>query len=121
MRNMRSLANSALALGALLIFAAPTLAQTSAPSAPAPRRPHLMQDLNLTPAQKMKMQAIIKDARAKNMALRANTALTPAQKKAQHQAIAKNAMTQMSAILTPAQRAKLKAARAANSQRRIAP
>ena len=117
MKNLKLLAKSLLALGALFVLTPSTLAQT--PPAPPARRPHPMQDLNLTKAQKAKMQAIMKDARAKNMALRANTSLTPAQKKAQHQAIAKNSMTQMSAILTPAQLAKLKAARAANGKRRM--
>ena len=118
MKNVTALAKTLLALGALFVFAAPILAQTpAAPPMKRQRRP--MSNLNLTPAQKTKMQAIMKDARAKREALRGNTTLAPAQKRAQMQAIAKDSMAKASAILTPAQLAKLKANRAANGPRNL--
>lgn len=117
MRNLTVLTKSLFALGALFVCSAPMLAQTppKAPMAGRQRRP--MRDLNLTSAQKAQMKTIMKAARAQHQALRANTVLTPAQKKAQGREIAKNTMAQTKAILTPQQLAKLKAERGAATRR----
>lgn len=119
MKNLTTLAQSLPALGALFVFAAPTLAQKPTPPPTQRQRRPATNGMNLTPAQKTKMQALMTNARAKSLAIRDNATLTPAQKRTQMQAISKEYMAKINAILTPAQLAKMKANRAAYQKNRM--
>ncbi|MGI4788672.1 MAG: Spy/CpxP family protein refolding chaperone [Janthinobacterium lividum] len=74
----------------------------------------LATELNLTDAQKAQMKPILMSARQQSKAIKDNTALSDADRKAQLKDLRKSTRTQMMAVLTPAQRAQLKAIRQAN-------
>lgn len=77
-------------------------------------------DLNLTDDQKAQIKKIHEDAKAKADAVKADTALTDADKKAKFRAIRKSAMADSKKVLTAEQQAqleqKMKERRAAKSQ-----
>lgn len=70
-----------------------------------------MSRLNLTDAQKAQIKPILKDAREKVKALRADATLTPEQKKTQARAVRKETREKVAALLTPDQREKARALR----------
>lgn len=104
-----------LTLGALFAVAAPTLAQTPAPTTPAPpakpasHLPKYLADVTLTPEQTEKVHAIQKTNGAQAKAVRADATLTEDQKKAKLADIKKETRAQIIALLTPEQKAKVKA------------
>lgn len=103
---------AALALGSLLAFgfAARAQDQTNSPPARGQRgaqlREHLAkvaQELNLTDEQKSKVRAVLQEDREKLQALRADTSLTPAQRKTQLKQIRDDINAKMKGILTAEQ------------------
>ncbi len=103
-----------LSLAALFAFAAPTLAQTPAPTTPAPakhaaRLPKWLAEVTLTPEQTEKVHAIQKTSATQAKAVRDDAKLTDDQKKAKLKDIKKDTKTQILALLTPEQKAKVKA------------
>jgi Spy/CpxP family protein refolding chaperone len=99
------------------------VAQAPAPQSPAPsahkhhdRDPHraamkLSKRLNLTPDQTAKVEPIIADRQQKISALKANTQLTPEDRKKQIHAIHQETEQQLAGILTPDQLQQLKSMR----------
>jgi Spy/CpxP family protein refolding chaperone len=99
------------------------VAQAPAPQSPAPsahkhhdRDPRraamkLSKRLNLTPDQTAKIEPIIADRQQKISALRANTQLTPEDRKKQVHAIHQETEQQLAGILTPDQLQQLKSMR----------
>jgi Spy/CpxP family protein refolding chaperone len=65
-------------------------------------------DLNLTDDQKAQIKKIHEDAKAKADAVKADTTLSDADKKAKFREIRKSAMTESKKVLTAEQRAQLK-------------
>jgi len=63
----------------------------------------MLRGLNLTDSQKSQLKPIWQQQHQQMQALRANTSLTPEQKKAQAQEIRKNTLAQVNGILTPEQ------------------
>ena len=111
MKSTRTLLITALAAGALLAGSSALLAQnaTNPPTAgdhgPSMKgRPNLAKQLDLTDAQKPKVEAIMKSTMEKNRAVREDASLTPEEKKAKAKAIHEDAATQMKAVLTPEQK-----------------
>lgn len=119
---------SLLALG-IVAAALPSMAAATTPEAatPAPRahlrrgarlmrraaiRRHVIQKLGLTDAQKAQLKAARASTVAAVKAIRADTTLTPEQKKAKVRETLQSARTQMRSALTPDQQAKLDQLRA---------
>jgi periplasmic protein CpxP/Spy len=65
-----------------------------------------VKQLNLTDEQKPKYDAIMKGAADKGRTLRADTSLTPEEKKAKAKALREETATQLKGVLTPEQFAK---------------
>lgn len=63
--------------------------------------------LNLTPAQRTRIETIQADAMKQRTAIMSNTKLTPEQKKTQMGPLLMSMMKKMEAVLTPAQKATL--------------
>ena len=103
------------ALGALFAVAAPTLAQTPAPTKPAKHEKHAaklpkyLADVALTSEQTEKFQVIHKASAAQAKAVRADAKLTADEKKAKLAEIKQDTRAQVIALLTPEQKAKVKA------------
>ncbi len=72
----------------------------------------MSQELGLTPAQKGKLETMMKANRDKMRSIRESKSLTPDQKKSQMKAQRESSMARMKAVLTPAQLAKLAAMQA---------
>ncbi|ADV82168.1 hypothetical protein [Terriglobus saanensis] len=70
---------------------------------------HLSKKLGLSPDQTAKLEPILADRQQKMQALRADTSLTPDQRKQQRHAIGKDSQEQLTGILTPEQMQQLKA------------
>ena len=92
--------------------------QTDAPAAQHERHhapdPHKMamrmsKKLGLSPDQTAKIEPVLADRQQKVQALRADTSLTPDQRKQQMHAIAKDSQEQLAGILTPEQMQQMKA------------
>ncbi len=64
--------------------------------------------LGLTDAQKTQMKPILQSARTQAKAVKADTSLSPADRKSKLQAIRKSTMTQIRPLLTPAQKQELR-------------
>ena len=101
---------AALAAGALLVGSSSLRAQDSTNTPPAGEhapgmkgRPNIAKQLDLTDAQKPKVQEIMKGATEKRKALREDTSLTPEEKKAKGKTLMEDTSTQMKAVLTPEQ------------------
>ena len=113
MKSPKTLLIATLAAGALLASTGALLAQ-NAPDAPpagekAPgvkSRQNMAQALNLTDEQKPKVQEIMKKAMEKRKELRADTSLTPEEKKAKNKEIQENIAKELKVVLTPEQYAK---------------
>ena len=114
MKTAHFAAKSLLTLAGLFAIAAPTLAQTPAPTAPvkaakhAMRLPKYLEDVTLTQEQTEKVHAIQKTAAEQAKTVRDDAKLTDDQKKAKLKDIKKDAKTQILALLTPEQKAKVK-------------
>ena len=67
----------------------------------------LMQELNLTDAQKAQLKPIMQDQKAQMKALKEDTTLTPEAKKAKFKALRAESEAKIDAILTPDQQKKL--------------
>jgi periplasmic protein CpxP/Spy len=113
MKSTKTMLIAALAAGALLTGSSALRAQDATNTPPAGEhgpgmkgRPDLVKQLDLTDAQKPKVEAIRKSAMEKGRALREDTSLTPEEKKAKAKAIRDDTATQMKAVLTPEQFAK---------------
>ena len=101
---------AALAAGALLVGSSSLRAQDSTNTPPAGEhgpgmkgRANIAKELDLTDAQKPKVQEIMKSATEKRKALREDTSLTPEEKKAKGKTLMEDTSTQMKAVLTPEQ------------------
>jgi periplasmic protein CpxP/Spy len=70
---------------------------------------HLSKKLGLSADQTAKLEPILADRQQKVQALRADTSLTPDQRKQQMRAIGKDSQEQLAGILTPEQMQQLKA------------
>ena len=110
MKSTKTMLIAALAAGALLTGSSALRAQEATNTPPAGEhgpgmkgRPDLAKQLDLTDAQKPKVEAIRKSAMEKSRALREDTSLTPEEKKAKAKAIRDDTATQMKAVLTPEQ------------------
>lgn len=104
---------AALAAGTLLASTSALLAEDSPSTPPTGEKHHEMKGhanlgkaLNLTDEQKPKVQEIMKKAMEKRKEVRADTSLTPEEKKAKYKEIQKEIGTQLKAVLTPEQYAK---------------
>jgi Spy/CpxP family protein refolding chaperone len=113
MKSTKTLLIAALAAGALLAGSSALRAQDATNTPPAGEHspgmkshPDLAKQLDLTDAQKPKVEAIRKNATEKGRALREDTSLTPEEKKAKAKAIREDTATQMKGVLTPEQFAK---------------
>ena len=113
MKSTKTLLIAALAAGALLAGSSALRAQDATNTPPAGEhgpgmkgRPNIAKQLDLTDAQKPKVEAIMKGAMEKNRAVHEDTSLTPEEKKAKAKAIREESATQMKAVLTPEQFAK---------------
>jgi Spy/CpxP family protein refolding chaperone len=113
MKSTKTLLIATLAAGALLAGNSALLAQNATNPPPAGEhgpgmkgRPNLAKQLDLTEAQKPKVDAIMKSAMEKGRALREDTSLAPEEKKARAKVIHEETATQMKAVLTPEQFAK---------------
>ena len=100
---------AALVIGASLVFmqaasAAGMLKAGAGPSMGYMDR--MTKDLNLTPDQVAKIEAIHKDAKVKRDAVLANKSLTPDQRRTQLADIRKGTHTQIMGVLTPEQQKK---------------
>jgi Spy/CpxP family protein refolding chaperone len=116
-----------IAVAALAMTSANTMAQTPAPadSGATQGGKHSKHDgkgplaaLNLTPDQKAKLAVLRTDFRSKADVIRSNTALTPEQKKEQIKALREANKTQVEAILTPEQLAQLQKLKAERKEHR---
>jgi len=94
--------------------------QNDAPAAQQERHhapnPHKMamrlsKKLGLSPDQTAKLEPVLADRQQKVQALRADTSLTPDQRKQQMRAIGKDSQEQLAGILTPEQMQQMKAMR----------
>ena len=117
--------NRLLSVTALLfaVSLSAAFAQVSAPVTAPPAQvqrhvpnPHkaaarMGQELGLSPDQTAKVEPIIADRQAKVQALRADTTLTDAQRKAQMKTIHQTERMQLSNVLTPDQMKQMKALR----------
>ena len=110
MKSTKTLLIAALAAGALLAGSSALRAQDATNTPPAGEHspgmkshPDLAKQLDLTDAQKPKVEAIRKNATEKGRALREDTSLTPEEKKAKAKAIREDTATQMKGVLTPEQ------------------
>jgi protein CpxP len=112
MKSTKSMLIAALATGALLTCGSLIAADTNSPTAgehgPGGMRAHadIAQALDLTDAQKPKVEAIMKDTREKRAALRNDTSLSQEDKRTKAKAIQEETTSQMKAVLTPEQFAK---------------
>ena|SRR5450755_2783645 len=113
MKSTKTLLIAALAAGALLAGSSALRAQDATNTPPAGEhgpgmkgRPNIAKQLDLTDAQKPKVEAIMKGAMEKNRAVHEDASLTPEEKKAKAKAIREESATQMKAVLTPEQFAK---------------
>ena len=113
MKSTKTLLIAALAAGALLAGSSALRAQDATNTPPAGEHspgmkshPDLAKQLDLTDAQKPKVEAIRKNATEKGRALREDTSLTPEEKRAKAKAIREDTATQMKGVLTPEQFAK---------------
>ncbi len=111
-----------LGAGLLALTGLPRLAtaqdnsQEPAPSAqqpaPSPRQgmhgQRMLERLNLTDDQKAQIKKIHEDARAKMDAIRTDSSLSDAERKAKIQEIRRSTMRQVHAVLTPEQRQQLR-------------
>jgi protein CpxP len=83
------------------------------------RRVEMMQrQLNLTADQTTQVRAIFADGRAKMEALRGNTSLAPADRRAQGEALRQDEHAKVEAVLTPDQKTKFDAMEARMRERR---
>ena len=123
----RFVLNSTLAL--TLAATAPVFAQQAAPASDATAQQpaggaghkhafdpnkaaaHLGQRLGLSADQTAKLEPILADRQQKMAALRANTNLTPDQRREQFRALHKDTQSQLAAVLTPDQMQQLKSMR----------
>ena len=64
-------------------------------------------ELNLTSAQKARIQTIMKESRTKSQKIRENQSLSPEQKRAQMKSNREATMKRVNTVLTPQQRQKL--------------
>ena len=110
MKSTKTLLIAALAAGALLAGSSALRAQDATNTPPVGEHspgmkshPDLAKQLDLTDAQKPKVEAIRKNATEKGRALREDTSLTPEEKKAKAKAIREDTATQMKGVLTPEQ------------------
>lgn len=69
---------------------------------------HMRKKLGLSDDQTSKLEPILTDRQQKMAALRANTSLTPDQRREQMRAIHKDTQTQLSGVLTPDQMQQLR-------------
>lgn len=114
MKSTKTILVAALAVGALIACSSSLLAQDAPKTPPAGQnspgmrggRPDIAKMLDLTDAQKPKVEAIMKGSMEKRKALREDTALTPEDRKAKMKTIQEDTATQMKAVLTPEQFAK---------------
>lgn len=67
-----------------------------------------LRNLNLSPDQKTKVDALMQQQHQQMQALHDNTSLTPDQRRQQAQDLRKNALAQLNSILTPEQQQQLK-------------
>jgi hypothetical protein len=74
-------------------------------------RKKMMQDLELTKEQKVKMKEIQQAGKAKKEAIEADSKLSDTEKRTRLRALQQEQMQNMMKILDPAQREKMKAAR----------
>jgi Spy/CpxP family protein refolding chaperone len=99
------------ALLAVAIPAVPANAQmTAAQKQAVGEKLHAaVEKLNLTPDQKTKLQPMFADAKTKAAGVKADTTLTPDQKKAKIKDIGTELRNNVNSVLTPEQQATLKA------------
>lgn len=112
---------AALMLGATLVLSQPALAgpkKAGKHEGGAKMRPALSR-LNLTDAQKAQIKPILRAAREKIKAVRADTGLTPDARKAKARAIREETKARVAALLTPEQRAKIRAVRGSGKGKTI--
>lgn len=93
------------AAGLVLAFGQPALAKGAHQGG---RLGKMAGTLGLTDAQKAQMKPILESARTQAKAVKADTALSPADRKAKMQAIRRSSMMQMGTILTPDQKLKMR-------------
>jgi periplasmic protein CpxP/Spy len=110
MKSTKIMLVAALAASALLAGGSALRAQDATNTPPAGEHgpgmkghPDLAKQLDLTDAQKPKVEAIRKSAMEKGRTLREDTSLTQEEKKAKAKAIREDMATQMKAVLTPEQ------------------
>jgi periplasmic protein CpxP/Spy len=113
MKSTKTLLIAALTAGALLTGSSALRAQQATNTPPthehgAGMKGHqdIAKQLDLTDDQKPKVEAIMKGAAEKGRTLRADTSLTPEDKKAKAKAIREETATQLKGVLTPEQFAK---------------
>ena len=128
MKATKTILIAALAVGAMLACSSPVRAQDSTNTPPAGQRPpggmrgginidRLDKMLNLTDAEKAQIQPLLKDLSQQIGDLRADTSLSPEDRRAKFKSIHEAFVAQMKTILTPEQFAKFEKM----SQRRKAP
>jgi len=117
MKSTKTTLIAALATGALLTCGSLFAAETNAPAGTPPAgergqgqgmrgRPDFAKALDLTDEQKPKVEAIMKAAQEKRMALRSDTSLTPEDRRAKAKAIQEDTTAKMKEVLTAEQFAK---------------
>jgi len=99
---------AAVAAGMVLALGQPTLAKGAHQGG---RLGKMAATLGLTDAQKAQMKPVLASQRAQAQAVKADTALSPADRKAKLKAIRRSSMSQIGPILTPDQKQKLRVMR----------
>ncbi len=99
---------AAVAAGLALALGQPTLAKGAHPGGQMGK---MTATLGLSEAQKAQMKPILQSARAQAKAVKADTSLSPEDRKGKMKAIRQSAMSQIGPILTPEQKQKLLAMR----------
>jgi Spy/CpxP family protein refolding chaperone len=118
-KSRRLIALGALGLSAVTVLGTVSLAQTAKQGQRVERRgeqrgqqrgdrmQRMAKELNLTAAQKARLQPILENSRQQMKALRSNTSLSPEQKRTRMRAIHEATQTKIRSILTTDQRRKL--------------
>lgn len=99
---------AAVAAGVVLVLGQPTLAKGAHQGG---RMGKMTAALGLTDAQKAQMKPIIQSAHAQAKAVKADTSLSPADRKSKLKAIRQSTMSQIGPMLTPDQKQELLAMR----------
>jgi periplasmic protein CpxP/Spy len=107
MRKIRGMISRIGLLGCLLIAGSVVAVAQQAAAPPAPL-PHDRPELGLSQQQKDQIKQIREEHRERLRALRSDTSLTPAQRRARARELRKETRAKVDAVLTPEQRTKLR-------------